>query len=244
MYLNFQIKNKNVSMRDSKHIFLALNWLGWEIEKMKLFKPLRRRHRRRNWYVFYIKNIKISMFIFNVLTKSSYLINTGSVYEDGYNGTSSDDGLPPRKQREKTGDAVTDLGHSICDSVSDSMSRMTSTLFGMVERDGAADASFHPVMSSHASRPSDTSQNVSDMNRIMDLMERLDKEKIRLEGLAVSDGSNERRLKLNRLSMNRASEMLDRLVSNEDEDADENRMDLYQLDTSGQQQLGNLEQLD
>ena len=78
----------------------------------------------------------------------------------------------------------------------------------------------------------------------MDLMERLDKEKIRLEGLAVSDGSNERRLKLNRLSMNRASEMLDRLVSNEDEDADENRMDLYQLDTSGQQQLDNLEQLD
>ena len=77
MYLNFQIKNKNVSMRDSKHIFLALNWLGWEIEKMKLFKPLRRRHRRRNWYVFYIKTIKISMFIFNVLTKSSYLINTG-----------------------------------------------------------------------------------------------------------------------------------------------------------------------
>ena len=67
-------------MRDSKHIFLALNWLGWEIEKMKLFKPLRRRHRRRNWYVFYIKTIKISMFIFNVLTKSSYLINTGSYH--------------------------------------------------------------------------------------------------------------------------------------------------------------------
>ena len=65
---------------------------------------------------------------------------------------------------------MTDLGHSICDSVTESMGKMTSTLFRMIDQEDK----HHQHPSSHPEKShvvSDTSQNLSEMNRIMDLME-------------------------------------------------------------------------
>ena len=158
-----------------------------------------------------------------------------TVYEDGCDGASSDHKCPPRKMRKKTGDSVTDLGHSICESVTESMGKMTSRLFRMIEQQDGNNhhPTTHPVNSRLSI--SETSQNVNEMNRLMDLMERLDKEKIRLENLSGSDGSKERRLRLNALSMERASEMLDFIVSSGKEE---------EIHTNHRQDFGDDEQLE
>ena len=85
---------------------------------------------------------------------------------------------------------MTDLGHSICDSVTGSMGKMTSTLFRMIDQEDNHHQhhSSHPVKSHVVS---DTSQNLSEMNRMMDLMERLNKEKLRLEELSCLDPSKD-----------------------------------------------------
>ena len=137
-----------------------------------------------------------------------------TVFEDGFDGGDSRNG---RSVRRKTGDSLADLGHSICDTVDDTMKRVTSGLLRVAGVELAADNE-HLVprhMTGEAST-SNHSDNVNEMNKIMDFMARLDEEKAHLESLGDSVLTSTR-LKFVHKALLKASKMLNEHVSSDGE---------------------------